>query len=109
MNVSDARQHEKAFREPVSLDSLTAGELARFWGYVDKGSGGCWLWLSDLNKGGYGRFVVMRGKVRHRLMAHRLAYLLEVGRELGDRTLVRVKPCRSKACCNPAHWKPLGS
>ena len=62
---------------------------------------GCWLWLGELNRNGYGRLSV-GGR---RAMAHRLAYELLVGPIAPGLVLDHL--CRVRCCCNPAHLEPV--
>lgn len=59
--------------------------------------GGCWLWDSCLNNGGYGRFWFSGRKV----LAHRLAYQLYVG-EIPKGMQV-LHSCDQPRCVNPDH------
>lgn len=62
---------------------------------------GCWIWLGELNRNGYGR-ISLGGK---RLMAHRVLYELMVG-PIGE-GLVLDHLCRMRCCVNPAHMEPV--
>lgn len=62
---------------------------------------GCWLWLGEINRNGYGR-VWVSGK---RLMAHRHLYERLVGPI--PEGLVLDHLCRNRSCCNPAHMDPV--
>ena len=70
--------------------------MERFWSQVDK-SGDCWEWLACKNAGGYGTF----GLDRKSLLAHRLAYTLEVG-EIPGGVILRHN-CDNPGCVNPCH------
>lgn len=75
--------------------------VARFWGYVSKGTG-CWEWRGKIDKStGYGRFK-MGGKSP---TAHRLSYEWSVG-PIPD-GLVIDHLCRNRRCVNPAHLEPV--
>ena len=67
-----------------------------FWSKVDK-SGGCWEWTAGKNAGGYGVF----GMDRTSVLAHRLAYTLEVG-EIPTGMVLRHN-CDNPGCVNPGH------
>jgi hypothetical protein len=57
-------------------DPARAGEIARFWAKVDKGTDpdGCWEWTGARSKKNYGRIRVFRdGRWTH-MQAHRWAY-----------------------------------
>lgn len=72
----------------------------RFWMKVDIGSEDeCWPWLAGTNdRGDYGRFQVYNRFVD---FAHRVAYELENGIELG--LLEALHSCDFGLCCNPKH------
>ena len=77
---------------------LTEAEIERYWSYVNR-SDGCWLWTGELNNKGYGRFAIYRKGQRTRLLAHRVAYRLIKGVDLGTQ-LARHR-CDTPPCCNP--------
>lgn len=80
------------------MDNAT---LERFWSKVDK-TDGCWLWLgSTRSYRGYGRFTV-DGRL---LMAHRIAYLLEVGPIPNDYQIDHL--CRVRNCVRPDHLEAV--
>lgn len=60
---------------------------------------GCWLWSTNLTKGGYGR--VSLGGRKTAIYAHRAAYMAYVG-PLQDHDVVCHR-CDTPACCNPSH------
>lgn len=62
---------------------------------------GCWLWVGDSVKGGYGRTVVDGRK----WLAHRAAYTAYVGSIPEGLTIDHL--CVRPACCNPAHLEPV--
>ena len=74
-----------------------------FWKKVDKTShpGGCWLWLGDINKQGYGQQSAGHRSRR----AHRVAYILVNGEIPGNNHLDH--KCRNKSCVNPEHLEPV--
>lgn len=77
----------------------------RFWGKVDKQGfcpGACWVWLSAIDKGGYGDFWVGFRKTQS---AHVVAYWLLVGFYSRDLELDHM--CRNRACVNPDHLQPV--
>ena len=69
----------------------------RFWGYVDHGADGCWLWLSGFFDSGYGQFRAGAYKIR----AHRAAWALTRG-PIPDGICV-LHSCDNPPCVNPAH------
>lgn len=74
--------------------------LYRFWSKVSKGDG-CWEWLSAKTTKGYGMFW-FGGKS---LLAHRVAYELEVGTIPDGFELDH--SCHNHSCVNPAHLSPM--
>jgi len=72
----------------------------RFWGNVLIGDG-CWEWTGFLVEG-YGCYG--NGKTR---LAHRLAYISEVG-DIPD-GLVLDHLCRNTKCVRPSHLEPVTS
>lgn len=68
--------------------------------------GGCWLWAGELNRNGYGTFVVrpVPGQ-RKRKMAHIEVYVALKGEY--DRSLLLDHKCRVRCCCNPDHLEPV--
>src|SRR3990167_377165 len=78
------------------LTTLTAHTVARFKAkYVDEGPGRCWLWKGGKANGGYGSFFLDR----HKVAAHRVAYLLAGGTIPDGLDLDHL--CRNRACVNP--------
>ncbi len=72
-----------------------------FWSNVDK-SGDCWLWTrSTRGYRGYGRFQFDG----HYVMAHRVAYILEVG-PIPDGYQVD-HLCRVRHCVRPSHLEAV--
>ena len=81
--------------------------LTRFWARVafpddpaDRDA--CWLWTGYIQRGGYGVLVTKAASGRwHHSMAHRLSYLLYVGRLLPDHDVCH--RCDVRACVRPDH------
>lgn len=72
------------------------------WERVDKNApGGCWLWLSTLDRSGYGRLYHQA----RRWVAHRFFYELLVGPIPEGLELDHL--CMVKTCVNPAHLEPV--
>lgn len=72
---------------------------------------GCWLWQGATDRDGYG-IARVDGQMRR---VHRAVYEQQIGpiptrhvldHLLADRALAP-GPCRSRACCNPAHVEPV--
>jgi hypothetical protein len=74
-------------------------ELAHFHSrYVRGEPDECWIWLGAPNLDGYGR-IKQRGKP---MLAHRLALVLELGRDLGPGKVPN-HMCENPPCVNPDH------
>ncbi len=102
-----------ALAKPIDLRTVTAVQLRRFWGQVDKSlghgpSGECWLWTGGLDKGGYGRTGIgLRANGTQRMVAvHRLSYILANSNVvLGDQDLI-CHECDTPRCANHNHLWP---
>jgi hypothetical protein len=81
--------------------TLTAPEIDRFYEAIELGPD-CWVWTREVNNKGYGRFTIWRGKIRSRLLAHRLSFQLE---GLGEPAVVRHR-CDNPPCVRPGHLEP---
>jgi hypothetical protein len=62
---------------------------------------GCWHWTGEKNRNGYGRVRI--GK--RRIVAHRVMYVLTLGRIPDDLVLDHL--CRNRDCVNPLHLEPV--
>lgn len=70
---------------------------APFWDKTQpEYNSGCWLWLGEQTRQGYGRF--------RRRRSHRLALEAALGRPLGE--LWALHSCDNPTCVNPAHLRP---
>ena len=67
---------------------------------IDEPSG-CWVWLGELNTGGYGTIRHMGKSVK----AHRWVYVKHVGVIPDGMELDHL--CRNRACVNPEHLEPV--
>lgn len=66
---------------------------------------GCWVWVGDCSKDGYGRRTIKTKGVRRQMAAHRVFWESENGPvEYG---LVLDHMCRNKACVNPSHLRAV--
>lgn len=73
----------------------------RFWEKVRKGDG-CWEWLgARCEPGGYGRIRLDGAQ----LLAHRVAYEINVGAIPDDLTIDHL--CGNRWCVNPEHLEPV--
>lgn len=74
-----------------------------FWAKVNKnGSCGCWIWMAQRSKAGYGSFSADGGRPAS---AHRWCYELLVGPIPEGMQLDHL--CRVRACVNPGHLEPV--
>lgn len=62
---------------------------------------GCWVWLGQQNRNGYGRFK-RRGE---RIMAHK--YFFQLYKGPIPEGLVLDHLCKVRACVNPNHLEPV--
>lgn len=72
-----------------------AERFARHW--MPEPNSGCWLWLGDANKAGYG---IMRAEDKRKVLAHRVSYALHCGQ---PGVLKVLHKCDVPGCVNPAH------
>lgn len=87
----------------ASCPKLSAAETAAFWAQVDK-TGECWEWTGQRNgphDSSYGLFTIYRDGRRIRLMAHRVALHLTIGRR--QRILFACHHCDNPPCVRPSH------
>lgn len=69
---------------------------------------GCWLWQGEINRNGYGTFLVRpRPGIRNRKMAHIEMYVLFKGEYDRSLLLDHLPHCRTRNCCNPDHLEPV--
>lgn len=79
----------------------------RFWAFVNKTDGGCWLWTGCTVPKGHGHFTGTDGKL---IYAHKFAWELLVGPIPKGLVLDHDNPkfgCGNPACVNPAHTEPV--
>ena len=86
--------------------TLTESDLIRFWSKVNK-TATCWLWTSTMFSAGYGCFSTRREGRHMALGAHRVCYLLTVGKI--PEHLVVDHICRVRRCVNPQHLRLITS
>lgn len=90
---------------PTPSATLTDKDSTRFWRKMHKSNAfGCWLWMGETDRNGYGRWDRGRdasGK-RIRLVAHRVAYTLNNGPPPADKPFI-LHTCDFPRCCNPDH------
>jgi hypothetical protein len=100
------RSHGPTSRDNGRFTALV-DEAERFWSKVDRtGTGGCWLWLGQLNAWGYGHFRrTLAPGVARTVKAHRFAYTLLVGPIPAGLTLDHL--CGRRACVRPDHLEAV--
>ncbi len=74
--------------------------IDRFWSKVNK-TESCWLWTASKSDNGYGKFDI-DGR---RLMAHRVAYMFEVGPIPDGFQIDHL--CRVRDCVRPDHLEAV--
>lgn len=84
------------------METLAVSEIEeRFWSKADwdiHEPDRCWEWLGYITKAGYGQFG-------RNMIAHRLAYELEVGEIPAGLQIDHL--CRNRSCVNPDHLEPV--
>lgn len=68
---------------------------SRFWSKVRR-TRSCWLWMSDLDTSGYGRFWLGRNAIAHKVLWEHYNGPVPVGVEL-------MHVCDVKQCVRPSH------
>lgn len=81
---------------PKIKDAYNRSPEKRFWGKVIKHKSGCWEWIGNTIRGGYGR-IHFAGKNR---LAHRVAWFLTYGYWPKDKLL---HDCDNPPCIRPEH------
>lgn len=74
-----------------------------FWAKVERGAG-CWRWTAALDRKGYGVFGPGMRLACGSKQAHRVAWLLVRGRDVGNGLLLR-NTCGDRGCVNPDHYE----
>lgn len=83
---------------------LTPRSIARWSRDIQTADDGCWIWLGEIGRNGYGRFS-QQGPVRGRWLAHRLAYELVHGPIPAGLEIDHL--CRVRACVRPDHLEAV--
>ena len=76
----------------------------RFWAKVDQ-SGECWLWTSQINRGGYGVLHAPQVSGGENETAHRVSYFLTRGNLPEGMFIDHI--CHTKACVRPSHLRAV--
>lgn len=85
-------------------------QRARFWDKTSLHPSGCLMWTAGTNAPGYGvtRNILSESPYLH--LAHRQAYMLMRGEDIGDTRLKHTAPVAEgvnyKLCVNHEHWEP---
>lgn len=99
-------KHYRRFQrhgDPRATSRIVGDDLARWLSYVERTSGGCWLWTGSLSADGYG-VMLRRGPGRSNY-AHRFAYETFVGPVPEGLELDHL--CRVRACVNVEHLEAV--
>lgn len=84
------------------MPTATLHPFERFMSFVEiPKQSGCWLWMAQTDKDGYGHFKY-KGKD---WLAHRFAYAYLIGVVVKPLTLDHL--CRRPVCVNPFHLEKL--
>lgn len=104
-----ARSNRAAPTTTADLNARPANDAGarlatRFWSKVDKSNvDGCWPWLGQITRKGYGRIQVgSRKTTRGPRPAHQIAWVLTHG-AIPSGLVVRHVVCGNPACCRPDH------
>ena len=82
--------------------------LRDFWEHVNKEtSNGCWQWLGNIDRNGYGHMTYWKDGHVKNARAHRHSYEMLVGPIPRGLTIDHL--CRNRACVNPTHMEPVSN
>jgi len=99
---------QKGLRNPEEYTYIGkyAINVKNFLSRMIEDDNGCHVWQSGRHRQGYGMFNVYNTAVNERQMnvAHRIAMIIALNRELGRDEFV-MHDCENPLCCNPAHLK----
>ena len=99
-NMRQWRHGDVYYRRPsVLLD---------FWSQVHKDTvGGCWQWLGNIDKDGYGHITYRQAGRTKNERVHRHTYELLIGPIPKGLTIDHL--CRNRSCVNPVHMEPVSN
>ena len=86
--------------KPKPIRAIGSEQVYRVFRRLKTGMG-CWEWIGNKTRDGYGRVTL--GKVEYRV--HRVTYTWANGPIPDDLTLDHL--CGNKACANPTHLEPV--
>jgi len=66
---------------------------------------GCWIWMGDSVKGGYGRFHLSERNKSRKWLSHRISYKVFKGEIPDGHTIDHL--CKNTHCCNPSHLEAV--
>jgi hypothetical protein len=80
-------------------------DLAGFYSRMTTDENGCRVWTAGKHRQGYGMVSVYNTKIEKRQMnvAHRVAMIVELGRELTRDEFIVHEKCDNPLCCNVDH------
>ena len=82
--------------------------VRNFWDRVRKDDAeGCWQWLGQTDKDGYGHITFWNGQGVTNKRAHRHAYESLVGPIPKGMTIDHL--CHNRTCVNPTHMEPVSN
>ena len=89
----------------LEVKNLEPEYIQRLFSHISFEKTGCWNWMGNCNKSGYGRFRYKGPKE----LVHRLMYCWITRKSL-SRKIHRDVPildhiCNNKKCCNPSHLR----
>lgn len=93
-------QRNRKFGNPLGGIKNQGPVEERFWRFVEK-SDGCWLWIGNKSKAGYGRISVGTKSLGY-VQSHRLSWEIHNKKSIPNGLVVMHK-CDNPSCVNPDH------